>query len=172
MPPTLTLCVPEDVVTFFLRSLARAVGGTTIGWASVRAAMASEGAAGPRAVNSGLPPKATFHLDGVPLAIERASLPGPILPDPEAVTGSLYAVLEARGCRPVRAVQRISAANLGPRDAELLGVAPGVAGLRIERVSYLPSGRVVEFTRSLYRGDAYDFAAELQIGPEDEGPRA
>ena len=71
MPPTLTLCVPEDVVTFFLRSLARAVGGTTIGWVSVRAAMASEGAAGPRAVNSGLPPKATFHLDGVPLAISN-----------------------------------------------------------------------------------------------------
>ena len=44
----------------------------------------------------------------------------------------------------------------------------GAAGLRIERVSYLPSGRVVEFTRSLYRGDAYDFAAELQI-PEQEG---
>ena len=106
--------------------------------------------------------------DGVPLAIERASLPGPILPDPEAVTGSLYAVLEARGCRPVRAVQRISAANLGPRDAELLGVMPGVAGLRIERVSYLPSGRVVEFTRSLYRGDAYDFAVELKLAPDGE----
>ena len=106
--------------------------------------------------------------DGVPLAIERASLPGPILPDPEAVTGSLYAVLEARGCRPIRAVQRISAANLGPRDAELLGVTPGVAGLRIERVSYLPSGRVVEFTRSLYRGDAYDFAVELKLAPDGE----
>jgi GntR family transcriptional regulator len=106
--------------------------------------------------------------DGVPLAIERAALSSQILPDPEAVTGSLYAVLETRGMRPVRAVQRISAANLGPRDAELLGVAAGVAGLRIERVSYLSSGRVVEFTRSLYRGDAYDFAVELKLAPEGE----
>ena len=73
------------------------------------------------------------------------------------------ALLAARGLKPVRAVQRISAANLGARDAELLGVPAGAAGLRIERVSYLASGRVVEFTRSLYRGDAYDFAAELQI---------
>ena len=104
--------------------------------------------------------------DGVPLAIERASLPASILPDPEQVTGSLYAVLEARGLRPVRAVQRISAANLGAKDAELLDVAPGVAGLKIERVSYLPSGKVVEFTRSLYRGDAYDFAVELKLAPE------
>lgn len=103
--------------------------------------------------------------DDVPLAIERASLSTAILPDPAAVDTSLYAVLADRGLRPVRAVQRISAANLSARDADLLGVAEGAAGLRIERVSYLASGRVVEFTRSLYRGDAYDFAAELQIAP-------
>lgn len=106
--------------------------------------------------------------DGVPLAIERASLPASILPDPEAVRTSLYEVLATSGMRPVRAVQRVSAANLGARDAELLNVPPGVAGLRIERVSYLPSGKVVEFTRSLYRGDAYDFAVELKIAPEGE----
>jgi GntR family transcriptional regulator len=40
-------------------------------------------------------------------------------------------------------------------------VPVGSAGLSIERVSYLASGRVVEFTRSLYRGDAYDFVAEM-----------
>lgn len=106
--------------------------------------------------------------DGVPLAIERASLSAVLLPDPEAVAGSLYAVLETRGLRPVRAVQRISAANLQPRDAELLEVPAGAAGLKIERISYLPSGRVVEFTRSLYRGDAYDFAVELKLAPDGE----
>lgn len=107
--------------------------------------------------------------DGAPLAIERASLPTTVLPDPMAVEGSLYALLAARGARPVRAVQRISAANLGAADAALLEVPPGAATLRIERVSYLVSGRAVEFVRSLYRGDAYDFAAELQIPAEEEG---
>lgn len=106
--------------------------------------------------------------DGVPLAIERASIPASVLPEPEAVEGSLYLALERLGSRPVRAVQRISAANLGPRDAELLGVTPGVAGLKIERIGYLASGRVVEFTRSLYRGDAYDFAVELKLSPEGQ----
>ncbi|WP_103257357.1 GntR family transcriptional regulator [Tabrizicola aquatica] len=110
--------------------------------------------------------------DGIPLAIERASLPTAILPDPGAVGPSLYAYLEQHGLRPVRAVQRISAANLGARDAELLGVTPGAAGLRIERIGYLASGRVVEFTRSLYRGDAYDFAVELKLAPEPERPPA
>ncbi|MFN7052841.1 MAG: GntR family transcriptional regulator [Gemmobacter sp.] len=104
--------------------------------------------------------------DDVPLAIERASLSTATLPDPTLVESSLYAMLELRGLRPVRAVQRISAANLTGRDAELLGVPAGAAGLRIERIGYLPSGRVVEFTRSLYRGDAYDFAVELTLSPQ------
>ena len=108
--------------------------------------------------------------DEVPLAIERAALSTAILPEPETVDASLYAALAKRGFHPVRAVQRISAANLNARDASLLEVPVGAAGLRIERISYLPSGRVVEFTRSLYRGDAYDFAAELRISNEKEGP--
>ena len=99
----------------------------------------------------------------MPLAIERACISSEFLPDPARVTGSLYTALEQRGCRPVRAVQRISAYNIKEPDAALLGVPPGVAGLSIERVSYLASGRVVEFTRSLYRGDAYDFVAELTL---------
>ncbi len=102
--------------------------------------------------------------DDTPLAIERASLSASILPDPAAVTTSLYAVLEKTGNRPVRAVQRISAANLNAADAALLDVPAGAAGLQIERISYLASGKVVEFTRSLYRGDAYDFVAELRLG--------
>lgn len=107
--------------------------------------------------------------DDTPLAIERASLSSSILPDPSAIESSLYATLGKTGNRPVRAVQRISAANLNETDARLLAVQPGVAGLHIERISYLASGKVVEFTRSIYRGDAYDFVAELRLsGPSEE----
>ncbi len=81
---------------------------------------------------------------------------------------SLYLALEKTGNRPVRAVQRISAANLGEADARLLEVPAGSASLRIERISYLASGRVIEFTRSIYRGDAYDFVAELRLADRDE----
>ncbi|TIV04644.1 MAG: UTRA domain-containing protein, partial [Mesorhizobium sp.] len=64
-------------------------------------------------------------------------------------------------------------AKIGGRDAlhgaRLLEVPPGVAGLQIERISYLASGKVIEFTRSVYRGDAYDFVAELRLtGPGEE----
>ena len=102
--------------------------------------------------------------DGRPLAIERASISARMLPDPKRVDTSLYAALDEYGFRPVRAIQSISATNLREDDARLLQVEAGDAGLKIERVSYLESGRVVEFTRSLYRGDAYDFVAELTIG--------
>ena len=100
---------------------------------------------------------------GRPMALERAALPLDILPNPLEVTTSLYEVLSRRGLRPVRAVQKISAINLDAPEAELLNVPEGAAGLSIERTSFLSSGRVAELTRSLYRGDAYDFVAELRL---------
>lgn len=104
-----------------------------------------------------------------PLAIERASLSAAVLPEPASIGSSLYAALQKTGNRPVRAVQRISAANLGEADAQLLGVPAGVASLNIERISYLASGKVIEFTRSVYRGDTYDFVAELRLaGPAEQ----
>ncbi len=104
--------------------------------------------------------------DGIPMAIERASLSEKILPNPEKVSSSLYAVLRSTGMQPVRAIQRISARCLEAVDAEILKIPIGSAGLKIERVSYQATGQVVEFTRSVYRGDAYDFVAELQISEE------
>jgi len=108
---------------------------------------------------------ARLRLSGdTPLAIERASLSEEILPDPSAIGSSLYAHLDRSGHRPVRAIQRIRAANLGEADARLLEIPVGAAALHIERIAYLPSGKVVELTRSVYRGDTYDFVAELRVG--------
>ena len=100
---------------------------------------------------------------GRPIALECAALPLDILPNPIEVTTSLYDILERTGNRPIRAIQKISAINLEAAEAELLGVAEGTAGLSIQRTSYLESGRVAELTRSIYRGDAYDFVAELRL---------
>jgi GntR family transcriptional regulator len=97
-----------------------------------------------------------------PLAVERSAIPHAILADPQRVVESLYEALEALDCRPVRALQRLRAINFGAAQARLLKVPVGSAGLAIERRSFLADGRLVEFTRSWYRGDAYDFVAELQ----------
>jgi GntR family transcriptional regulator len=105
------------------------------------------------------------RADGLPMAIEQAVIPQHFLPDPKSVEGSLYAALEAQGARPVRALQRLHATALNAQEAKLLDLPDGAPALFIERISYLADGRIVEYTRSHYRGDTYDFVAELTIAP-------
>ncbi|HXH03613.1 MAG TPA: GntR family transcriptional regulator [Candidatus Competibacteraceae bacterium] len=101
--------------------------------------------------------------DGKPMALELATVPRALLPSPELVGQSLYQALARLGYRPVRALQRLRAESLSPEQARLLHVSAGAPALYIERRSFLADGRPVEFTRSHYRGDAYDFVAELKI---------
>jgi GntR family transcriptional regulator len=96
-----------------------------------------------------------------PLAEERSAIPHSILKDPALVKDSLYEALDALGCRPVRALQRLRAVDLSGPQARQLKVPVGSAALAVERRSFLADGRLVEFTSSWYRGDAYDFVAEL-----------
>ena len=105
------------------------------------------------------------RANGEPMAIELAVIPCKFLDNPETVKGSLYAELEIRGVRPVRALQRLHATALSVNEAKLLDLPNGSPALFIERISYLPDGRIVEFTRCHYRGDSYDFVAELSIAP-------
>ena len=111
-----------------------------------------------------------FHrlrrADGVPLAIEHAVIPHRFLPDPRSVEDSLYTALGLRGFRPVRALQRLHATALSSGEARLLDLPAGSPALFVERIAYLQDGRIVEYTRSHYRGDTYDFVAELTLAPE------
>jgi GntR family transcriptional regulator len=104
--------------------------------------------------------------DGLPLAIERAVVPVKFLGEDAGGEGSLYDALAQSGHKPVRALQRLTAVTLDPSSAAILNVKAGAPALLIERVSRLEDQRVVEYTRSHYRGDAYDFVAELRIGDD------
>ena len=101
------------------------------------------------------------YADEQPMALEYSTIPGFGLPGLEVVGTSLYEALDAAGNRPVRALQRLRAVLFTPEQAELLGVAVGAPGLFIERRGFLEDGRAIEMTHSWYRGDAYDFVAEL-----------
>ena len=102
--------------------------------------------------------------DGTPMSLEKATVLGSCLPSLEAVDHSLYAALTETGNRPVRALQRLSALLLNAEQAELLGAREGDAGLLVERVGFNESGAAIEFSQSFYRGDTYDFVAELSLG--------
>ena len=105
------------------------------------------------------------HGSGTPVALETSSLPADVLPDPDAVGVSLYAVLRGRGSAPMRAMQRVSAVNVSGREAGWLGLSEGAAVLRIERTAYLETGRPIELTRGLYRPDIYEFVSEVRPEP-------
>ena len=101
--------------------------------------------------------------DDTPMALEYAIVPAGLLPSPEAVEGALYDALAAAGCAPTRVLQRLRATLFSPEQAEILATQAGDPGLLIERRGFAASGQLVESTRSFYRGDAYDFVAELRI---------
>ena len=106
-----------------------------------------------------------FHrlrfADEAPMSIEYATVVSSALPTLESVGDSLYEALERNGHRPVHALQRLRAVLLTSEQAELLKAREGAAGLLVERLGSLRDGRAVEFSQSYYRGDVYDFVAEL-----------
>lgn len=115
------------------------------------------------------PDTAIYRFDRIryagetPMAIEHAIVPADYLPSVDAVATSLYVALEKTGSRPTKALQRLQAIAFDEDQAALLSINPGDPGLFIERRGFLDDGRLVEVTRSYYRGDAYDFVAELAL---------
>jgi GntR family transcriptional regulator len=101
--------------------------------------------------------------DDAPMALEFATVLASCLPTADSVDNSLYEALERTGNRPVKALQRLRAVLLTVEQAKLLGAKDLDAGLLAERVGYLADGRAVEFSQSFYRGDTYDFVAELSV---------
>ncbi|QJR11831.1 HTH-type transcriptional repressor NagR [Usitatibacter rugosus] len=106
------------------------------------------------------------YADEAPMALEYATIVSSALPSLESVDSSLYEALQAAGARPNRALQRLRALLLNAEQAKLLHAKEGDAGLLVERVGFLPDGRAIEFCQSYYRGDTYDFVAELSSSNE------
>jgi GntR family transcriptional regulator len=101
------------------------------------------------------------YADGEPMALEYSTVPGFCLASEMSVGESLYEALDRHSARPARALQRLRAILFTGERAKLMGIEDGAPGLLIERRGFLKDGRPVEVTKSYYRGDAYDFVAEL-----------
>jgi len=104
---------------------------------------------------------------GEPLAIEHAVVPAKFLPDLSAIKGSLYEALTENGAKPVSGTQKIRAALATPTEAGILCIEEKAEILRIERLTRSKDGEMLEYTRSAYRGDRYDFVSQLVV--EDRG---
>jgi GntR family transcriptional regulator len=106
------------------------------------------------------------YADDTPMCLEYATISSAALPSLSAVGASLYEALEAAGNRPVRALQRLRALLLNTEQARLLHAKEGDAGLLVERVGFLRDGSAIEFCQTYFRGDTYDFVAELSTPGE------
>jgi len=93
-----------------------------------------------------------------PMAIEDVYLPTSVVAiESLRLDESLYAQLAATGHEVYRAEEDIRAINLTPGDSRLLDVPDGSAALQVERVGSSRKGQLVEFARTIYRADRYNF---------------
>lgn len=104
--------------------------------------------------------------DGEPMALERTYLPAQLFPGLEEVDltdASLYRLMEERwGVRVKVADQWASVARLDAREAELLQVSVSQPALLFQRLTRDAKDTVVEYVRSLYRGDRYEVHTRLE----------
>lgn len=103
--------------------------------------------------------------DGRPMAYEHAFLPAdrfPGLEDENLEDASLYELMARRWNVSLRdAEQTVAAVSLSEDEAELLQVPVGQPAFLIQRITRDSEGRVVEYVRSLYRGDRYEVRTHL-----------
>ena len=100
------------------------------------------------------------------MAIEHAAVPLRYLPDWEGVGASLYeALTETRTSSDARFAAAARDPALAMPTPRCSASSPGAPRCYIQRIAYLADGACVEFTKSWYRADTYDFVSELTLSP-------
>src|SRR3954447_2460202 len=99
-------------------------------------------------------------MGGGDLFVTAALIPGLSRSDLE--NASFYALLRERyGITVARGIQVIEPTVTSQQEASLLGVPLHSPALMFERTTQSEDGTIVEFVRSVYRGDRYRIVTEL-----------
>jgi GntR family transcriptional regulator len=103
--------------------------------------------------------------DGEPMAVEDLYVTASLIPGltrADLENASFYALLRERyGITVARGIQVIEPTVTSQQEASLLGVPLHSPALMFERTTQSDDGRIVEFVRSVYRGDRYRIVTEL-----------
>lgn len=99
------------------------------------------------------------HADGAGLSLEDTRVPAAIFPDldREDVTALYRCFREAYGVEPAVSDESIEVTYAGARQAELLGVTPGTALVRLSRLTLDEHRRPVEIGTELFVADRMRF---------------
>jgi GntR family transcriptional regulator len=105
------------------------------------------------------------QLDGVPTLIDYSLLPESLAPGVgklDFARASLYHTLaDSYGLHAVRADCIIESRGASGEVAAQLGLSPGAPVLVIIQTTFGDNGRIIQWCRSVYRGDRYRFRAIL-----------
>jgi DNA-binding GntR family transcriptional regulator len=151
-----------------LRAQGRAAGARVL---SAEELPASAAVAAELALEPGAPVYELVRVrfaDRVRVALEHTTLPADAFPGllAEPLTGSLYELMRARyDDVPVRAHERLEPVLASAEEAAALGIEVGGPLFRVERTGYGATGRALEWSRDLFRGDRTRVVWESAIHP-------
>ncbi len=106
--------------------------------------------------------------DGMPLAYENDYLPYPRSSGvyqraKEVAEGSLYQLMTSEGLAPYVAEQNLIGGKATQREAEILNIAVGEAGIRYACTTYDSTGQPIEYSESFFPGERFDFHITLRV---------
>lgn len=116
--------------------------------------------------------------DEVRISLEHARFPVELAPDllAQRLDDSIYELLAERyGVVTVKAVERMMAVLANEDQAEALGIDVGDPLMAIERISYDATGKPIEYSSDLFRGDrtrVIAWAYGVDAVSERQDPRA
>lgn len=107
--------------------------------------------------------------DGIPLGFEHSRVPLRLCPDLQSMFDpqtSLYRTLTERYGIQIVVTDEVAEAGLAHREhARLLEVPVRSPVFLLTRLSFIQSGRPVEYVTSVYRGDRYKIVNRLTVRP-------
>ena len=104
----------------------------------------------------------------IPLAYEVDYLPYPRAASiyqraKELSDGSLYNLMNSEGLNPYIVEQKIRVGTATVREAELLRIPPGEAGLHFTSTAFDLTGSPIEYSETFFPGTQYDFHVTLRV---------
>jgi GntR family transcriptional regulator len=100
----------------------------------------------------------------IPMVLERCYLPAELFPDilEKELDTVLYKIIhEFYGMNLMQARQELSSVLPSEEERKLLKISSNCPCIKVEGIVHNDKGRIIEYTRSLYRGDKYRFQCSI-----------
>jgi len=158
--------------TEIFRDQGQRVGGKVLSKALVEPPDGARRQLGLRPAEQALEVRRVRYLNGEPVSLETSYYPAAVaglLLETDLGDRSVYEVWGQAGIVPEEAVETVELSLMTPYEAKTLGAPAGVPVALCRRTTFDQTGRVIEFTKVVYRGDKHKFTSRLRrpdLGPE------